>query len=151
MPRSCDCPQWDENRLQERAEQIVARNPNYRLYCPPQGALDPGVDAVAAAGPEELRAIPQEVAHPDNGALDAQRPVQHIPAAQNAAAGVHLRNLVAQVRGDLQRNHECDHKRWNFHRGRHSCEECGDMLPQYIFECVQCHIRACWRCRRNRL
>ncbi|KAG9699687.1 hypothetical protein KCU95_g3684, partial [Aureobasidium melanogenum] len=71
------------------------------------------------------------------------------PAAQDAAA-IHQQRLVAQIREDLRRNHECDHERWTCHRGRHRCEECNHMLPHYIFECRQCHIRACQRCCRNR-
>lgn len=79
------------------------------------------------------------------------------PAAQDAAA-IRQQNLVAEIREDLHRNHECDHEKWTFHSGRHRCEECNEWLPQYLFECPQylfecrqCEIRACWRCRRNRL
>ncbi|KAH0404864.1 hypothetical protein KCU89_g700, partial [Aureobasidium melanogenum] len=290
-PRTCTCPQWDEARLQERAEQIFARDPRHRLFRPPEGALDPGVDAAAAVPP----AIPQEVvgpaqpanparartnhgrelgaeaniparpvaaAHVDlqlarvvtadwlareierriaqNGIVapadierarvayaDIARQIEHLraqdahinpadivrdaevarqlaliarlraqnapaarpaaqidpvvavaairpdyitpearrpaipgaavipnaaarPAAQDAAA-IRQQHLVAEIREDLRRNHECDHERWTRHDGRHRCEECNDMLPYYIFECRQCHIRACLRCRRNRL
>ena len=34
---------------------------------------------------------------------------------------------------------------------RSPCEECYHNLPGYIFECRQCHIMACNRCKRNRL
>lgn len=60
IPRTCRCPQWDENRLQERAEQVFARDPHHRLFRPPQGALDPGVDA-AAAVPAEPPVIAEDV------------------------------------------------------------------------------------------
>ncbi|KAG9958798.1 hypothetical protein KCU61_g8075, partial [Aureobasidium melanogenum] len=64
IPRTCRCPQWDENRLQERAEQILARNPRHRLFRPSQGALNSGVDAAAAVPP----AIPQDNVDPDQPA-----------------------------------------------------------------------------------
>ncbi|KAF9639463.1 IBR finger domain protein [Lasiodiplodia theobromae] len=51
----------------------------------------------------------------------------------------------------LRENHECAHADWSFVRGRHRCEECGDALPLFIFECRQCMLHACNRCRRNRL
>lgn len=51
----------------------------------------------------------------------------------------------------LRANHECEHERWAFVRGRNWCEECGDVLPLFIFECRKCMLRACNRCRRNRL
>ncbi|KAH0334986.1 hypothetical protein KCU81_g9228, partial [Aureobasidium melanogenum] len=230
-PRACRCPQWDETRLQERAEQIFARDPRHRLFRPPQGALDPGVDAAAAVPPvipqenvdrgqpanpvpawieygRQLRAEvdpparpaaaaniePARVAHADVARQIERLPARNVPVARLAtrddpivpvpvfrnayippearraaipapmsmpiragrpaaqdAVAVHQQRLVAQIREDLRRNHECDHERWTCHRGRHRCEECNHMLPHYIFECRQCHIRACQRCRRNRL
>ncbi|KFA75374.1 hypothetical protein S40288_01978 [Stachybotrys chartarum IBT 40288] len=68
-------------------------------------------------------------------------------------------NLTAQVREQMRQremqnllqNHECAHRRWIYRGGQHQCEECHHWLPDYIFECNQCHIQACNRCRRNRL
>ena len=60
-------------------------------------------------------------------------------------------DLVARMMQDLLENHECEHRRWNYIGGRHQCEECFHTLPLYIFECRQCRLRACWRCRRHRL
>lgn len=51
----------------------------------------------------------------------------------------------------LRENHECEHRKWKYVSGLHHCEECRQRLPKYIFECRQCEIRACNRCRRNRL
>ncbi|KIW29679.1 hypothetical protein, variant [Cladophialophora immunda] len=51
----------------------------------------------------------------------------------------------------LRNRHNCTHTSWRYIRGRHHCEECFDDLPNYIFECIQCRIQACNRCRRNRL
>ncbi|THY93488.1 hypothetical protein D6C93_05612 [Aureobasidium pullulans] len=113
-PRTCDCPQWDELRLEERAAQIANRDPHHRLYRPPQGAVDNTQLAVPGHPPDYER-------------------------------------LVNQIRDNLEANHECDHEKWRWINGPHRCEECNFQLPNYIFECRQCRIRACWRCRRNRL
>ncbi|KAL3426422.1 E3 ubiquitin-protein ligase ARI5 [Phlyctema vagabunda] len=93
--KTCHCVQWNEDRLLERANQVVARRPRLR---------------------------------------------QQLQEDQVAAAVENLRT-----------RHNCDHDRWNYVRGSHQCEECYHMLPSYIFECQQCHIQACNRCRRNRL
>ncbi|KAH7010532.1 hypothetical protein EDB80DRAFT_839914 [Ilyonectria destructans] len=71
----------------------------------------------------------------------------------------HAANLTGQPREQMRQremrnlvqNHECDHQNWAYHGGRHQCEECHDWLPHYIFECGQCRIQACNRCRHNRL
>ncbi|RMZ13379.1 hypothetical protein D0862_02334 [Hortaea werneckii] len=60
-------------------------------------------------------------------------------------------SLIEEVFAHLQAHHDCDHDRWRWVEGRHQCEECLFTLPRYIFECRQCHLRACNRCRRNRL
>lgn len=52
---------------------------------------------------------------------------------------------------NLRERHECEHQRWIYVCGPHICEECHHTLPQYIFECRQCRLQACNRCRRNRL
>ncbi|PVH84534.1 hypothetical protein DL98DRAFT_485129 [Cadophora sp. DSE1049] len=57
----------------------------------------------------------------------------------------------ANVVQDLLDRHECDHESWRWVGGPHECEECRHDLPDYIFQCRQCHIQACNRCRRNRL
>ncbi|KAK4445275.1 putative RING finger protein [Podospora aff. communis PSN243] len=60
-------------------------------------------------------------------------------------------NLVNRARENLVANHECLHRNWGSRTGRHRCEQCHDMLPNYIYECRQCRILACRRCRYNRL
>ncbi|KAL2258808.1 hypothetical protein VTK26DRAFT_7732 [Humicola hyalothermophila] len=52
---------------------------------------------------------------------------------------------------NLEENHECLHARWRTRGGVYRCDECNDVLPQYIYECLQCRIMACRRCRYNRL
>jgi len=73
----------------------------------------------------------------------ARRPARINPPEQQAR--------IAAVVQNLRDRHNCDHETWQYVRGRHLCEECRDTLPSYIFECQQCNIQACNRCRRNRL
>ncbi|KAK1573278.1 IBR finger domain-containing protein [Colletotrichum navitas] len=52
---------------------------------------------------------------------------------------------------NLVTNHQCLHGTWRSRSGSYRCEECHDRLSVYIYECAQCRIRACRRCRFNRL
>lgn len=58
---------------------------------------------------------------------------------------------IQAIMTNLRDNHDCSHDRWRWIKGTHCCEECHFTLPSYIFECKQCLLRACNRCRRNRL
>ncbi|KAI0532787.1 hypothetical protein GGR58DRAFT_488866 [Xylaria digitata] len=58
---------------------------------------------------------------------------------------------IRTIAQDLRDNHECDHERWFGRRGPQECEECHDVVPIFIYECRQCHIIACRRCRYHRL
>ena len=58
---------------------------------------------------------------------------------------------VQQAVENLRDRHNCTHESWRWVRGPNQCEECYHNLPRYIFECRQCRIRACNRCKRNRL
>ncbi|SMR44036.1 unnamed protein product [Zymoseptoria tritici ST99CH_1A5] len=97
--KTCECPQWDEDRLTIRAAEIATRHPNRRLYQPgqaPRRADDPATIAAIAA---------------------------------------HLRD-----------HHLCIHEHWQRLEGPHTCEQCGDDLRNFIFECRQCLITRCYRC-----
>lgn len=59
--------------------------------------------------------------------------------------------LILAAMQRLRENHQCEHQKWKYISGKHQCEECRSWLPDYIFECRQCEIQACNRCRRNRL
>lgn len=90
-------------------------------------------------------------------------PAPAVPAASPSPAETHIvptmsaaarrvRDLrIAEAVAHLRENHECEHDEWRGVRGAHHCKECFHMLPQYIFECRQCRLQACNRCRRNRL
>ncbi|KAK3396904.1 hypothetical protein B0T20DRAFT_357038 [Sordaria brevicollis] len=78
--------------------------------------------------------------HVNRDANGARLPVRERQARVQAAAQY------------LLQNHECVHNgRWTSRRGRHQCEECRDWLPEFIYECQQCRVLACRRCRFNRL
>lgn len=65
-------------------------------------------------------------------------------------AGEVREQQVNQAIEHLRNRHNCDHTNWRYVPGPHQCEECYHNLPHYIFECRQCRILACNRCRRNR-
>lgn len=94
--KTCDCAQWDEDRLMARANQVIGRDN-----------------------------------HP--------------------VAGLVRELQVNQAAANLRERHNCTHENWRYVSGSHRCEECYYVLPRYIFECRQCQILACQRCRRNRL
>ncbi|KAF8847452.1 hypothetical protein BDZ45DRAFT_636984 [Acephala macrosclerotiorum] len=81
-----------------------------------------------------LRRANQVVARRPVGANPLQVRAQVVAAAQN-----------------LRDRHNCEHESWQYIRGQHRCEECYQTLPSFIFECRQCHIQVCRRCRQNRL
>ncbi|KAH7032629.1 uncharacterized protein B0I36DRAFT_286721 [Microdochium trichocladiopsis] len=94
--KTCQCDQWDERRLFERAAEIDARH------------------------------------HPR---VARERPNPRIAALME----------------DLRINHECTHERWRGRPGPRRCEECFHLMPQFIYECRQCHVMACRRCRFHRM
>lgn len=59
--------------------------------------------------------------------------------------------LIQAARRHLMANHNCDHTIWKYRSGQNRCEECQDWLPRFIFECLQCRILMCRRCRYNRI
>lgn len=155
--KTCDCPTWTEHRLYNRAVQVAAREPQHLIddIVPVQG-----IGAGPADAPlEELDDAPIDeiqlpIPIPHAGEFD-------VPPEQDPVIRVHSPDLpepnpgqaviIRQIMDDLRENHVCTHKKWNFIPGPHQCEECFHMLPRFIFECRQCYIRACWRCRHNRL
>lgn len=60
-------------------------------------------------------------------------------------------NRIGQIIENLRERHACTHRRWNAVYGSHECDECHDEMPDYIYQCRQCRIRACRKCRFNRL
>ncbi|KAK4142439.1 uncharacterized protein C8A04DRAFT_38244 [Dichotomopilus funicola] len=79
-----------------------------------------------------------------NVVVDRNAGGQRLGARQRA-------EMVEQARALLVENHECDHTSWRSRGGTHRCEECNHTLPNYIYECRQCQLLACRRCRFNRL
>ena len=70
---------------------------------------------------------------------------------QNLQQGERREALVQRAMENLRENHECAHPgRWAYIAGRHECEHCNHVLPQFILRCRICRLQACARCRRNR-
>ena len=121
--KTCACPQWDEQRLLNRAETVINR----------QG----DADQRRLAATEEAEPIPPEGLH--------------APPPAYATVLPDTEQYRMQAMADyLRGNHECDHEHWSLSKMLHRCEECYSRLPQLTFECDQCGLRACFKCRRNR-
>jgi len=95
IPKTCNCPTWDERRLLERAQAIADRD-------------------------------------------------GHINGNEQAGQ-------VERAAAMLRERHECDHLEYESFGGQFECEECHDEMPLFIYQCRQCEIRVCRRCRFNRL
>ncbi|CAK3745156.1 Hypothetical predicted protein [Lecanosticta acicola] len=190
---ACACPQWDEQRLVERATQIVERHPQRRLFQPrrvahTQPATRPTSSCFHEAtvnGPSSSSVVrPRALSTASSAwqsdfsehsewqqdwntededdatvlvepATDEQTDPVIAPSGGKpvlASPGLDERhNLIAEAIENLRETHNCTHDKWRFVRGRHTCEECRHVLREYIFECRQCQLQACNRCRRNRL
>lgn len=138
--KTCRCEHWDEHRLLERAIQIDARD-----------QLEEAPDEVV---PEQVieTATPEADAGPDH--VELEDPLQAFWDGLNRQGEeeqARRQRRVEAIMQDLNDNHECDHLRWSNRAGPRQCEECYDVMPSFIYECRQCHIMACRRCRRHRL
>lgn len=79
-----------------------------------------------------------------NDRVDRNAPAGRVNG-QNRAA------MVERARQEILDNDECAHETWRSRRGGFECEECGHHLPEFIYECVQCEMLVCRRCRLHRL
>ena len=114
---------WDENRLFERAAAVVDRAP--------ARAPAPLPAAPPAAAP--IRPAQAAVVHPvvDDRDAQIQRTAQH-----------------------LREHHECDHERFQCVReggADFECEVCSEVYYNWIYQCRQCLMIACNKCRHNRV
>ncbi|TKA54374.1 hypothetical protein B0A55_13251 [Friedmanniomyces simplex] len=84
-----------------------------------------------------------------------ERAAAHVNNAGAGAGGHQAPNHAAQVARaaeHLRENHECEHGRWTRRTtGSLRCEECRWYQQRFVDECDRCHLRACYRCRTNRL
>lgn len=142
------CEQWNEHRLLARAYQIIDREAQHPVAAAPpaddngarlEGQLVPDVNDVQLEFQVAQIEQPYEEPRVPTEGLNFRLP--QTPRG----------TLVARTIQELMENHECGHDRWKYVRGSHRCEECSHRLPEYIFECHQCRLQACNRCRRNRL
>lgn len=142
--KNCACEQWIEHRLLARAYQLVDRE----AVQLPAAAPPPDIEE-----PQPVEDLPApEVEHMESQAEESDEEPGEIVEPLTSISILTPRDvLVARTVQELRDNHECRHNRWKFVPGPHRCEECSYHLPGYIFECHQCRLRACNRCRRNRL
>lgn len=105
--------------------------------------VTPGISSPTAMPAATLAAAPEPKRLPP--ALD--RVDDPKSAAPTANMNLDLDALMAHLRD----HHECSHDKWRWIKGLHRCEECHHRLLSYIFECRQCMLQACNRCRGNRL
>lgn len=153
--KKCPCPQWEERRLYDRAAQInqrqqqnQGRNNNNNNQQVPQPARRPavpmGVRPLYPGGPNPfLVQQPAPIVIDDSDDEDDYDLDQQEDGTQDR---------IGRIMDNLRENHECRHLgQWQLISGRHECEVCDHVLPFYIWECAQCNILACQRCRHNRL
>ncbi|KAB8360585.1 hypothetical protein FH972_024325 [Carpinus fangiana] len=157
--KECQCEQWQEGRLYARAEELLARDGNE----PRPNIVDelPAEDAPAEAGNEPQAADDDLIlaVAEDEPIIDDTVVIEEEPAAEEPeglwasmiASSEGRQRRIADIMTHLQTNHDCSHLKWKYIGGPNQCEECSHFLPEYIFECKRCNIRACNRCRRNRL
>jgi hypothetical protein len=142
--KTCRCEQWEERRLYDRANQILDRDAPLPVVAPPVDDVPPENDLQHG----ELAAPTDELGRREQIARQTRLLEEH---AARIAGEVRAAQVAAMAQ-NLRENHECEHARWRFiNRPWEQCEECAGTLPQYIFECRQCRLRACNRCKRNRL
>lgn len=124
--KSCRCNHWDEDRLLARAEQIVRRE------------VDRAEPRLPGIAPPIIPAVPEPVA-----AAEQAVTVETVAPVHDYA--------VRHMAENLRVNHNCETHNWRYISASSRCEECHHWMPQFIFDCSQCHLRVCRRCRRNRL
>uniref|UniRef100_A0A8H7K851 RING-type domain-containing protein n=1 Tax=Bionectria ochroleuca TaxID=29856 RepID=A0A8H7K851_BIOOC len=156
--KSCECPQWDEQRLLGRANVIVNRDAGAAhhplLEYDLEGA-DLGDDTwmdnlpppPSPSPPSPSPPSPSPPPPPPTPPPLEENETDQLPNQVSASRA----GRVLKERANLIQNHECRHEFWNYRRGEHECEVCGDALLDFTAECIQCKIMACRRCRFNRL
>lgn len=90
-------------------------------------------------------------ARPAQPAARPAPPLAPVTADPPTRADVERNDRIAEAVEHLRTHHACTHDKWRYRKGRHQCEQCRHVLKEYIFECRQCSLQACNRCRRNRL
>ncbi|KAH6679923.1 hypothetical protein F5X68DRAFT_193001 [Plectosphaerella plurivora] len=127
--KQCNCPQWSEERLTDRA----------------MGLVDDGL------GLRVLADYPLHADYPFHAHLPVQ--ARHQRWDQRWVPVRRFPDVAAQVEEPRRNNivtQDCTHQSWRSRTGGR-CAECHDYLPTYLYECTQCQIAACRGCRLNRL
>ncbi|CAN8097457.1 unnamed protein product [Discula destructiva] len=155
--KTCDCEQWHEERLLERANVLVDRE---RAQVP--AAVPAPVPAPIHAEEEEYDGWGYAVGprprvasvqfHYGVADFDLDSDEDEEPEPQPAPEPDYARQRrLEQVRQQLLDDHDCEHVSWRRIGGPRNCEECGDRMPLWLNVCKQCSIMVCRRCKLNRL
>ncbi|CAG8427472.1 unnamed protein product [Penicillium salamii] len=88
--------------------------------------------------------------------MDEAHQIVEEEVPRNAGHEMRQRALNGAIQNLRQHEEDgCEHHRdsqWAWrNRGSMQCDVCFHQLPEYIFMCRNCRMRACWRCRRHRL
>ncbi|KAI0860294.1 hypothetical protein F4860DRAFT_479880 [Xylaria cubensis] len=143
--KTCECIHWEERRLYDRAQEIYDRDHNLD-----NNNDDADYDDDDAAAEDE--AVQFEAVEIDGVNQPPPEGVANRGFLDWLQTFFPIRELeIERIMEDLRENHECDHERWRSRRGRHRCETCHEQMPVFIYECRQCRVMACRRCRYNRL
>lgn len=126
-----DQSEWEQDWLADDDDELLP--PLSAARSPSLGSMTPNLELNSNIVPIATSSVNQQRSPPAVG-----------PASSKARD---IDALMDLLRGD----HECTHDKWRWVKGPHRCEECHHRLPSYIFECKQCMLQACNRCRRNRL
>ncbi|KAI0113712.1 hypothetical protein GGR51DRAFT_546919 [Nemania sp. FL0031] len=162
--KTCRCDHWEEHRLYERAEQIYNRDHNVVQANAAQAILTEHapvrfppvefhpVELIPVEDDSEEDVLVEDV--PVEDVPDEDIPVENsfgamIPQPSDPQADRAFQ--LERIMEHLRQNHQCDHERWAKRHGPEECEECGDRMRVFIYECRQCRLMACRRCRFNRL
>ncbi|PYH42936.1 BRcat and Rcat domain-containing protein [Aspergillus saccharolyticus JOP 1030-1] len=150
--KNCQCEQWNEHHLLARAYQIIDREADQPATVAVPQDIDEAIleDQLVPAAYEQPHSPTQQTQHDVANSTDAE-PFATPEALPSPTTRTARDTLIARTIQELRDNHECRHSKWKYLRGPHRCEECSHHLREYIFECRQCRIQACNRCRRNRL
>ncbi|KAI0757199.1 hypothetical protein C8Q80DRAFT_1215891 [Daedaleopsis nitida] len=70
-------------------------------------------------------------------------------AVQAPVRAANYGQVVQREVARLRENHDCLH-RWRYVTGGGNCDGCGHYLHLFLFNCSDCQLWACARCRRNR-
>ncbi|KDQ18999.1 hypothetical protein BOTBODRAFT_480924 [Botryobasidium botryosum FD-172 SS1] len=170
--KTCECPQWDEVRLIERAEQRVHNELGLGVIV---GDDDDGDDSDDDDDPEEDDDDEDgddgdrwpmgnwheaglydgynydEDESGDEGGDGEESEDEDEDEGEGEGGEDWINERVLSTVEYIREYYECGHPSWTFRRGGGACESCGDHYRAYLLLCNGCQMLACVPCQRNRL